>query len=387
MMETVVTRYFVFRPSDLRQWEEEPDEWERREDMEGDDIEYSTRSCAERLFLDLAINFKTLVQPLLQVFYSVASPDNENILFKDSVYTAVGLAAPVLHHELDFDGFIRSTLVAEVQKQKPGYNLLRRRIAILLGQWITIKVSDETRPLVYQIFDHLLNKEDPLNDHVVRVTAGRQFKNIADDWDFKIEGFMPHASNVLNRLMALIGEVELSETKMALLNTISVVVERLEHHITPYANSIVSLLPPLWEQSGEEHLMKQAILTILARLINAMKAESVPLHSMVIPIIKNTLEPGSDTQVYLLEDALELWHAVLIQTPVPASPEVLSLAPYLIPTLELGSESLRKTLEIAEVYLLLAPTEMCSDHLRTALLSSLCKCLSSGLIFTSSSGR
>ncbi|GME46732.1 importin 11 [Neofusicoccum parvum] len=371
MMETVVSRYFVFRPSDLRQWEEEPDEWERREDMEGDDIEFSIRSCSERLFLDLAINFKNLVQPLLQVFYSVASPENENILFKDSVYTAVGLAAPVLHHELDFDTFIRATLIPEVQKQKPGYNILRRRIAILLGQWITIKVSDESRPLVYQIFDHLLNKDDPLNDHVVRVTAGRQFKNIADDWDFKVEGFMPHASNILNRLMALIGEVELSETKMALLNTISVVVERLEHHITPFANHIVSLLPPLWEQSGEEHLMKQAILTILTRLITAMKAESVPLHSMVIPIIKNTLEPGSDTQVYLLEDALDLWHAVLVQTPSPASPEVLSLAPYLIPTLELGTESLRKTLEIAEVYLLLAPTEMCSDDLRTVLLKSL----------------
>lgn len=124
--------------------------------------------------------------------------------------------------------------------------------------------------------------------------------------------------------------------------------------------------------------MKQAILTILARLINAMKAESVPLHSMVIPIIKNTLEPGSDTQVYLLEDALELWHAVLVQSPVPASPEVLSLAPYLIPTLELGSESLRKTLEIAEVYLLLAPTEMCSDNLRTELLKALCEYLSYG---------
>lgn len=126
--------------------------------------------------------------------------------------------------------------------------------------------------------------------------------------------------------------------------------------------------------------MKQAILTILARLINAMKAESVPLHSMVIPIIKNTLEPGSDTQVYLLEDALDLWDAVLKQTPAPASPEVISLAPYLIPTLELGSESLRKTLEIAEVYLLLAPTEMCSDNLRTTLLTSLCEYLSCGII-------
>ncbi|KAK8215722.1 armadillo-type protein [Phyllosticta capitalensis] len=378
MMETVVTRYFVFRPSDLRQWEEEPDEWERREDMEGDDFEFSVRSCAEKLFLDLAINFKDLlVQPLLGVFNSVASPDNENILFKDSVYTAVGLAAPVLHHQLDFDSFIRSTLVQEVQKQKPGYSVLRRRIAILLGQWITIKVSDESKPLVYQIFQHLLNKNDPLNDHVVRVTAGRQLKNIADDWEFNIEAFLPYATDTLGHLMALIREVELTETKMALLNTISVIVERLEHHITPYANSIVSLLPPLWDQSGEQHLMKQAILTIFARLINAMKAESIPYHSMVIPIIRNTLEPGSDTQVYLLEDALELWHAVLVQTPAPASQDVLSLAPYLIPSLELGTDSLRKTLEIAETYLLLAPAEMCSDDMRTSLLQSLSSLLGS----------
>ncbi|KAK7514031.1 armadillo-type protein [Phyllosticta citriasiana] len=378
MMETVVTRYFVFRRSDLRQWEEEPDEWERREDMEGDDFEFSVRSCAEKLFLDLAINFKDLlVQPLLGVFYSVASPDNENILFKDSVYTAVGLAAPVLHHQLDFDSFIRSTLVQEVQKQKPGYSVLRRRIAILLGQWITIKVSEESKPLVYQIFQHLLNKNDPLNDHVVRVTAGRQLKNIADDWEFSIEAFLPHAPDTLGHLMALIGEVELTETKMALLNTISVIVERLEHHITPYANSIVSLLPPLWDQSGEQHLMKQAILTIFARLINAMKAESIPYHSMVIPIIRNTLEPGSDTQVYLLEDALDLWHAVLVQTPASASRDVLSLAQYLIPSLELGTDSLRKTLEIAETYLLLAPAEMCSDDMRTSLLKSLSSLLGS----------
>jgi uncharacterized protein (DUF3820 family) len=36
----------------------------------------------------------------------------------------------------------------------------------------------------------------------------------------------------LDRLMALVQEVELAETKMALLNTISVVVERLEHNVS-----------------------------------------------------------------------------------------------------------------------------------------------------------
>lgn len=73
MISALVTRFFVFRPSDLRMWEEEPDEWEKMEEG-GDDWEFSIRPCAEKLFLDLAKNFKELIiQPLLQVFYTVAS--------------------------------------------------------------------------------------------------------------------------------------------------------------------------------------------------------------------------------------------------------------------------------------------------------------------------
>lgn len=162
----------------------------------------------------------------------LAALDNEDVLFKDSVYTAIGLAAAVVHQQLDFDSFLTSTLGPEVQKHKAGYNILRRRIAILLGQWITIKVSEQNRPLVFQIFQFLLDPSDSLNDQVVRVTAGRQFKNIADDWEFKAEHFLPYAETTLTRLMQLIQEVELTETKLALLNTISIVVERLEHHVS-----------------------------------------------------------------------------------------------------------------------------------------------------------
>ena len=74
MMETLVTRFFVFRPRDLREWEEEPSEWERKEEGEGEAWEFSIRLCSEKLFLDVVINNKNLlIQPLLQVFYSVAS--------------------------------------------------------------------------------------------------------------------------------------------------------------------------------------------------------------------------------------------------------------------------------------------------------------------------
>ncbi|KAK5165907.1 uncharacterized protein LTR77_008831 [Saxophila tyrrhenica] len=373
VMEVLIMMFFVFRASDLREWDEEPEEWEKREEGEGDDWEFSLRSCSEKLFLDLAINYKdVLVQPLLQVFYSVASPENENILFKDSVYTAIGLAAPVVHEHLDFDAFIRDVLITEVQKSKPGHNIIRRRAAIILGQWISIKVSDTSRPAVYQIFQHLLNKADGMNDQVVRVTAGRQLKNICESWEFQSDQFMPHANNILTHLMQLIDEVELTETRMALLNTISVIVENLDHKVVPFADGIISMLPSLWEASGDEHLMKQAILTILTRLVTAMKEDSLPVHNMVFPIIRGAVEPGSDTKLYLLDDAMDLWASLIAQTPEPASEEALALAPYLFLIYESGSDNLRKALEMTESYLLLAPTHMVSDNgLRRPMLDAL----------------
>ena len=73
IISALVTRFFIFRPSDLRMWEEEPDEWEKLEEG-AEDWEFSIRPCAEKLFLDLAKNFKDLIiQPLLQVFHTVAS--------------------------------------------------------------------------------------------------------------------------------------------------------------------------------------------------------------------------------------------------------------------------------------------------------------------------
>jgi len=84
-----------------------------------------------------------------------------------------------------------------------------------------------------------------------------------------------------------------------------------------------------------------------------------------------------DTQLYLLEDALDLWSAIIVQTPAPASSDLLSLAPYLLPTLSLGSDTLRKALEITEAYLLLSPHTILSDTLRPQLLTDLAAMLGS----------
>jgi hypothetical protein len=372
-LETVVFKLFVFRASELQTWSESAEEWEQREEGSGNDWEFAVRPCAEKLFLDLSINYKEIiVDPLLNVVASITSSSNQDVLFKDSIYSAVGLAAAVLQDRFDFDAFIRDVLVPEVQKRTPGCNILRRRVAIVLGQWISIRVSESSKTLVYEIFQHLLDCDDSLNDLVVRITAGRHLANVANDWEFQPDQFLPYATNILTRLLRLINEVELPETKLAIVNTVSIIVERLDHQIVPYAEGIVNLLPSLWEESEDEHLMRQAILTILTRLINAMRSASLPLHSMVLPIIGGALQPGTDEAVYLLEDALELLGSVLAQTPDnAASPELLALLPRLYPIFELGTETLGKALEITDSYLVLAPSFILSDEIRLPLLRSL----------------
>ncbi|PWY72374.1 importin 11 [Aspergillus heteromorphus CBS 117.55] len=371
VMELLVTQFFRFRKNDFQEWEDDPEEWERKEEDIAEAWEFSIRSCSEKLFLDLVIHFKELLIPrLLSVFYNFASPENRDVLLKDSLYSAIGLSAASLEQHLDFNKFLETTLVPEVQIQEQGYNLLRRRIAIVLGQWVPVKSNELNKNAIYQIFQHLLSKQDPLNDLVVRITAGRQLKNVLEPFEFSPTEFLPYAPAILQDLMALVQEVELSEIKMGLLDTVRMAVVKMEDHIGPFSDQILSLLPPLWESSGEEHLMKQAILTLLSSLIHSLKQESVRYHALILPLIQNSVEPGSETLIYLLDEALDLWSAILMQTPAPASPEILSLMPALFPIFEAATDSVPQALQIAESYILLAPQEVLSDRIRFQLLVS-----------------
>ena len=282
-------------------------------------------------------------------------------MLKDSVYGAIGLAAPVLHEQLDFDSFAASTLVPEVQIRQQGYNILRRRIAIMLGQWTLVK--DINRTLVYQIFQFLLNKEDEYNDLVVRVTSGRQLKNVVDTWDIQIDHFLPYAAMIMGHLLPLIQEVDLSETKMALLNTVTVIVNRLEGNVTPYAHNIINLLEPLWQAAGDEYLIKQAILGSLSTLVSSMKGASRSVHPAIIPLVESAINPESAIRQYLLEDALDLWSSLVAQS-TDADSDLLNLVQYLFPLYDTASELLRRALEITEQYALLAPNTMLQELAR-----------------------
>ena len=53
----------------------------------------------------------------------------------------------------------------------------------------------------------------------------------------------------------------------------------------------MQILPPLWEQTGEEHLFKQAILSVLAKLVLAMKDGALAYQSMIVSLVKYSVDP------------------------------------------------------------------------------------------------
>ena len=363
IMEHVITGFFKFRASDLRDWEEEPEEWERREEEIGDAWDLSIRSCAEKLFLDLVINFKELLVPrLLQVFQTYAAMENPDLHMKESVYAALGLAAPCLEGSVDFNAFLKSNLVPEVQIRGSGYNILRRRIGIMLGQWVPVKPAELDRASIYQIFQHLLDPKDPVNDHVVQVTAGRQFKAILEPFEFHVEDFLPYSRVIIERLMRLAQRTKLQETLLAIHETIHLLVSRMETHIAPYADQILEALQALWARSStnREFLIQQHVIGMLSALITSLGRESIRYHPVMLPLIRNSVE-DDEAKEYLLDESLELWAMILMGTEAPASTELLDLAGCLFPILDQGTDAVRQALEIADCYFLLAPAAMITE--------------------------
>ena len=104
--------------------------------------------------------------------------------------------------------------------------------------------------------------------------------------------------------------------------------------------------------------MKQSILGILSALLTSLGSNSRKYHKLVTPIILSSIDKDSESRPFLLEDALDLWAALLEQTPTPAPPETVSLIQQLVPNFESGSDGCRKALEITEAYVYLIPSEI-----------------------------
>ncbi|KIH89460.1 importin [Sporothrix brasiliensis 5110] len=372
VVDTIVTKLFVFRKSDLEAWEEDPEDWEAQESESGAAWEWQVRPCAERVFLSLLIHNKQLLVPPLLAYFQHAMHDETDLLTKEAVYTAMCNAAVAMGKAFDFDNFLNTTLVRDAQVHGPLAKILRRRVAILLGSWAFYELPEESLKVVYSAYAHLLNKTDPANDQVVRLTAARHLKSTVDDFQFRAVIFEPHAAGVFSALIDLLQEVESDETKLAVLATMRTFIERMETIAGQFSDGVVAALPGIWASAPEDTFMiKQAVLSILATLIMALGAASQKYHALILPLIADAMNPTSPVHQFLFEEAVELWRSIMSQSAAPLAAELVDLLPLALQVLDYDSQLVQTCLEIVNAYIILTPDAVLTDRFRVPTLEAL----------------
>jgi hypothetical protein len=98
---------------------------------------------------------------------------------------------------------------------------------LVIKSWISVKISKPFRPLVYEALLNLSNDNDP----VVKLTSIICLRQCIDDFDFELDDFMPFVNATIAYCLNLIDEYEEFESKLCMLNTISVLVLRLEEKV------------------------------------------------------------------------------------------------------------------------------------------------------------
>ncbi|KAI9595763.1 armadillo-type protein [Syncephalis fuscata] len=337
-VETIVGRFLPLSSVDIAAWEDDSEVWLIEE--AADAYEYKLRKCSEKLFMDMMSEYRDRLAPfVISMLESVSDrSDPEGLLLKDAVYCAAGLSAHELYEVLNFDDWLQHRLYVELEQSDRSQPLIRQRIAWLIGQWISVKVSKASRPAIYQLI-------------YLRV----------DDWEFEATDFSPYLENTVTMLAHILRDSSEAETRMRILNCMSVIVERMEHEIAPFAIQIAQLLPPLWDVGEEEHMFRASILVTVNKLIGALKTDSVALHGLVAPLVRMCVNPTTPEFVYLGEDGLELWWITVQNTPQLTN-ELVELLPAAIALLEYGSDSFITALRIVESYTLIDAEYLLTHH-------------------------
>lgn len=89
--------------------------------------------------------------------------------------------------------------------------VLKRRVAWLIGQWLTVRLNPEYRPELYNILIGLLNPEQ---DMAVRIAATSTLRCAIDDFDFSSEHFIEYLEPMAFSLYKLLVSVRECDTKV-----------------------------------------------------------------------------------------------------------------------------------------------------------------------------
>lgn len=397
ILDFLFNEYLLMTDEELELWQESPEEFLNEDGTATDAWKYNYRACAETLFQAFVHEYHDLVVPivveLIEVYSRIKPIDQSStnniqpilthqqnnslsnrdmlvksnidryILLKDAAYNCASIAAWELVSHVDFDVWFTQGLLPEITGNNKIVNgngmnkisdnqchiLIKRRILILISNWVNIKLSSENRVFVYELLCQCLQQTE---DIVIRLQATLTLKAVLDDLHFIKESYLPYLNFHFGLLCQLLKEVEECDTKIKVLSVLSFLIERVDIHIRPFCGQLADYLPFLWQESADHNMLRCSIVTAFHHLVKSFGAQSVIYHSFLIPVIHFSTDATNPASVYLLEDGLELWN-ITVQNSLQMTPDLLNLFANVKPLLDRDTDIWKLCLEIIDSYVIL----------------------------------
>ena len=275
-------------------------------------------------------------------------------MLKDASYNCASIAAWELVSHVDFDVWMSQALLPEIKGvdlplSNSCHILIKRRILILISNWVNIKLSSENRPLVYELLCQCLQ---PSEDLVIRLQATLTLKAVMDDIHFEKETYLPFLNFHFGLLCQLLKQVEECDTKIKVLSVLSFLIERVDIHIRPFCAQLADYLPFLWQESADYNMLRCSIVTAFHHLVKSFGAQSINYHSFLMPVIHYSTDSTNPASVYLLEDGLDLWN-ITVQNSLQMSTDLLNLFANIKPLLDRDTDIWKICLDIIDSYVIL----------------------------------
>ncbi|KAF8402614.1 hypothetical protein HHK36_010703 [Tetracentron sinense] len=404
--------YFVFTASDLDEWYQNPESFHHEQDM----VQWTEklRPCAEALYIVLFENHSQLLGPVVVSILREAmngcpasvTEITSGMLLKDAAYGAAGHVYYELSNYLSFKDWFNGALSLELTNDHPNMRIIHRKVALILGHWVS-EIKDDTKRSVYCALIRLLQDKDlAVRSLQTRfepyLAACRSLSFLIEDANFSEQDFTDLLPACWDLCFKLVEEVQEFDSKVQVLNLISVLIAHVSE-VIPFANKLVEffqkncnflgpaskstpvpasdpvraievitngiILRPcygsyVWEESTGESLLQMQLLVALRNFVGALGYQSPICYYMLLPILQRGIDINSPDELNLLEDSVLLWEATLSHAPSMV-PQLLGLFPCLVEIMERNFDHFQVAISIIEGYIILGGTEFLNMHAST----------------------
>ncbi|KVI11424.1 hypothetical protein Ccrd_010162 [Cynara cardunculus var. scolymus] len=325
LCNVLIRRYFVLTASDLEEWHQNPESFHHEQDA----VLWSEklRPCAEALYIVLFHNHSQLLGPvvvsILQEAMNGCPPSvtdiTSGLLLKDAAYGAAAYIYYELSNYLSFKDWFNNALSLELTNDHPNMRIIHRKVALILGQWVS-EIKDDTKRPVYCALIRLLQDRDlcvrvwcslyssqyltfcsfsifyhkkiplcSLISLIFQLAASRSLYFHIEDAAFSQQEFSDLLPVCWKLSFKLVEDVQEFDSKVQVLNTISVLIAYVGD-IIPYANELVQFFQKSWEESSGESLLQIQLLTALRNFVVALGYKSPMCYSVLLPILVSGLD-------------------------------------------------------------------------------------------------